>query len=175
MDLNPYDKVLSENVRFRYNSDTLRNNNIFVVGGSGAGKTSFFLTPNLLSLHDCNIYTDPKGSLVEDFGAWLDEQPNTNTYVINMCEMEKSMHFNPFLYLQKKSDDTKLVANLMQNTESEKTKNMSGDPFWPKAERMFLESLFLYVWLECPRSVFDAETGHIGMLERNWKTVLYLA
>lgn len=172
--LNPYDKVLSENVRFRYNSDTLRNNNIFVVGGSGAGKTSFFLTPNLLSLHDCNIYTDPKGSLVEDFGAWLDEQPNTNTYVINMCEMEKSMHFNPFLYLRKKSDVTKLVANLMQNTESEKTKNMSGDPFWPKAERMFLESLFLYVWLECPRSVFDAETGHIGMLERNWKTVLYL-
>ncbi|MFR8756132.1 MAG: type IV secretory system conjugative DNA transfer family protein [Clostridium sp.] len=69
--LSPENKVLSQNVRFRYDSDTLRNNNIVVVGGSGAGKTAFFLTPNLMSLHDCNIYTDPKGSLAEEMGAWL--------------------------------------------------------------------------------------------------------
>lgn len=60
-ELSAENKVLSQNVRFRYDSDTLRNNNIFVVGGSGAGKTAFFLTPNLMSLHDCNVYTDPKG------------------------------------------------------------------------------------------------------------------
>lgn len=72
--LSAKNKVLSENIRFRYDSDTLRNNNVLVVGGSGAGKTAFFLTPNLLSLHDCNIYTDPKGSLVEELGGWLGKQ-----------------------------------------------------------------------------------------------------
>ena len=61
-------------------ADTLRNNNIVVVGGSGAGKTAFFLTPNLMSLHDCNIYTDPKGSLAEEMGAWLAKQKNTRVY-----------------------------------------------------------------------------------------------
>lgn len=74
--LSPENKVLSQNVRFRYDSDTLRNNNIVVVGGSGAGKTAFFLTPNLMSLHDCNIYTDPKGKLPMDVGLWLDEMAN---------------------------------------------------------------------------------------------------
>ena len=60
---------------------------VFVVGGSGAGKTAFFLTPNLLSLHDCNIYTDPKGSLVEELGAWLSEQRDIRVYTLNLCEM----------------------------------------------------------------------------------------
>jgi type IV secretion system protein VirD4 len=92
-------KVLSQNVRFRYDSDTLRNNNVFVVGGSGAGKTAFFLTPNLMSLHDCNIYTDPKGGLAEELGAWLSGQKDTRVYTLNLCEMEKSMHFNPFPYI----------------------------------------------------------------------------
>ena len=167
-------KVLSENIRFRYKSDTLRNNNIFVVGGSGAGKTSFFLTPNLLSLHDCNIYTDPKGSLVEEFGAWLEKQPDTRVFTLNMCEMEKSMRFNPFNYIRKKSDITKLVSNLMQNTESDKTASASQDPFWPKAEKMFLEALFLYVWMECPKGTFDMKTGKYGKLDRNWRTLLVL-
>lgn len=89
--LSTKNKVLSENVRFRYDSDTLRNNNVLVVGGSGAGKTAFFLTPNLLSLHDCNIYTDPKGSLVEELGGWLGRQADTRVYVLNMCDMEKSL------------------------------------------------------------------------------------
>lgn len=167
-------KVLSENVRFRYEADTLRNGNMFVVGGSGAGKTSFLLTPNLLSLHDCNIYTDPKGSLVEDFGAWLSKQQDTRVYVINMCEMEKSMHFNPFLYLRKKSDVTKLVSNLIQNTNNANIKNNSQDPFWERAERMFLESLFLYVWMECPVGVYNPQTGKPELLDRNWKSLLYL-
>lgn len=132
-DLSPENKVLSQNVRFRYDSDTLRNNNVFVVGGSGAGKTAFFLTPNLLSLHDCNIYTDPKGSLVEELGAWLSGQRDTRVYTLNLCEMEKSMHFNPFLYIRSKSDVTKLVTNLIQNTNSPNIKNSSADPFWESA------------------------------------------
>ena len=167
-------KVLSQNVRFRYDSDTLRNNNVFVVGGSGAGKTAFFLTPNLLSLHDCNIYTDPKGSLVEELGAWLSEQRDTRVYTLNLCEMEKSMHFNPFLYIRSKSDVTKLVTNLIQNTNSPNIKNSSADPFWEKAERMFLESLFLYVWMECPKGVYNQKRGRAELLQKNWKTILYL-
>ena len=172
--LSSKNKVLSQNVRFRYDSDTLRNNNVFVVGGSGAGKTAFFLTPNLLSLHDCNIYTDPKGSLVEELGAWLSEQRDTKVYTLNLCEMEKSMHFNPFLYIRSKSDVTKLVTNLIQNTNSPNIKNSSQDPFWEKAERMFLESLFLYVWMECPKGVYNQKRGRAELLQKNWKTILYL-
>ena len=173
-DLSPENKVLSQNVRFRYDSDTLRNNNVFVVGGSGAGRNAFFLTPNLLSLHDCNIYTDPKGSLVEELGAWLSEQRDTRVYTLNLCEMEKSMHFNPFLYIRSKSDVTKLVTNLIQNTNSPNIKNSSADPFWEKAERMFLESLFLYVWMECPKGVYNQKRGRAELLQKNWKTILYL-
>jgi type IV secretion system protein VirD4 len=172
--LSSKNKVLSENIRFRYDSDTLRNNNVLVVGGSGAGKTAFFLTPNLLSLHDCNIYTDPKGSLVEELGGWLGKQEDTKVYVLNMCDMEKSLHFNPFLYIHKKSDISKLVSNLIQNTNMEHIKNSSQDPFWERAERMFLESLFLYVWLECPMGVYNPQTGKADLLERNWKSVMYL-
>ena len=174
MGLSAKNRVLSENIRFRYDSDTLRNNNTLVVGGSGAGKTAFFLTPNLLSLHDCNIYTDPKGSLVEELGGWLAKQEDTKVYVLNMCDMEKSLHFNPFLYIHKKSDITRLVTNLIQNTSIEHIKHSNQDPFWERAERMFLESLFLYVWMECPMGVYNPHTGKADLLERNWKSVMYL-
>ena len=173
-ELSSENKVLSQNVRFRYDSDTLRNNNVFVVGGSGAGKTAFFLTPNLMSLHDCNIYTDPKGGLAEELGAWLAGQKDTRVYTLNLCEMEKSMHFNPFPYIRSKSDVTKLVTNLIQNTNSANIKNSSQDPFWEKAERMFLESLFLYVWMECPKGVYNQKKGKAELLQKNWKSILYL-
>ena len=172
--LSEHNKVLSENIRFKYDSSTLRNNNIMVVGGSGAGKTAFFLTPNLLSLHDCNIITDPKGSLLDEFGAFLSKQANTRVYSINMCEMEKSMHFNPFLYIRSRSDINKLISNLIQNTTNQRIKNSNQDPFWERAEKMFLESIFLYVWMECPRNEYDTERGEHLLLERNWKSVLYL-
>ena len=88
--------------------------------------------------------------------------------------MEKSMHFNPFLYIRSKSDVTKLVTNLIQNTNSPNIKNSSQDPFWEKAERMFLESLFLYVWMECPKGVYNQKRGRAELLQKNWKTILYL-
>ncbi len=87
---------------------------------------------------------------------------------------QKSMHFNPFLYLRKKSDVTKLVSNLIQNTNNANIKNNSQDPFWERAERMFLESLFLYVWMECPVGVYNPQTGKPELLDRNWKSLLYL-
>lgn len=173
-ELSAENKVLSQNVRFRYDSDTLRNNNVFVVGGSGAGKTAFFLTPNLMSLHDCNVYTDPKGGLAEELGAWLSKQKDTRVYTLNLCEMDKSMHFNPFPYIRNKSDITKLVTNLIQNTNSPNIKNSSADPFWEKAEKMFLESLFLYVWMECPKAYFNTEKGKVELLQQNWKSILFL-
>lgn len=172
--LSEHNKVLSANTRFRYDSSTLRNNNIIVIGGSGAGKTSFFLTPNLLSKHDCNIITDPKGGLLEEFGSYLSKQENTRVYSINLCEMEKSMHFNPFVYIRSRSDISKLISNLIQNTNTQNIKNSSQDPFWERAEKMFLESIFLYVWMKCPMDVYDEKLGRHIRLEKNWKSVIYL-
>ncbi len=174
MDNPSNNKIFSENIRFKYDSSTLRNNNTFVVGGSGSGKTSFFLTPNLLNLHGCNIFTDPKGTLVEELGPWLEKQPDTRVYTINMCEMNKSMHINPFLFIEKKSDISKLIQNLIQNTENANIKASSQDPFWQKAEKMFLESIFLYVWMECPKATWNQETGEVKKLEVNMRSVMYL-
>ena len=78
------------------------------------------------------IYEE-KGILVEELGAWLSEKRDTRVYTLNLCEMEKSMHFNPFLYIRSKSDVTKLVTNLIQNTNSPNIKNSSADPFWESA------------------------------------------
>lgn len=158
-------KILSQNVMFSYNESTLRNNNVFVCGGSGAGKTSFMLTPNLLNCHDCNVYTDPKGTLLEEFGNFLAAQPDTEVYSINMCEMEKSMKINPFLFLNKRMDVSKLIRAFIKNTENEQTQAAPTDPFWEKAETMFLKAIFLYVWDQCPR--YDSRTGRT--LEKNWE------
>lgn len=167
-------KILSENIRFRYDSSTLRNNNIFVTGGSGVGKTAFFLTPNILNAHGSNIINDPKGSLIEEVGCFLEKRKDTRIYTINLCEMEKSMKFNPFLFLHQRQDVTKLVSNLIQNTNNDQIKNNTADPFWEKAERMFLESIFLYIWLECPTTTMDKSSGEVTMLEKNWGTVIKL-
>lgn len=163
-------KILSQNVMFSYNESTLRNNNVFVCGGSGAGKTSFMLTPNLLNCHDCNVYTDPKGTLLEEFGNFLAAQPDTEVYSINMCEMEKSMKINPFLFLNKRMDVSKLIRAFIKNTENEQTQAAPTDPFWEKAETMFLKAIFLYVWDQCPR--YDSRTGRT--LEKNWRSVMLL-
>ena len=76
--------------------------------------------------------------------------------------------------IRSKSDVTKRVTNLIQNTNSPNIKNLSADPFWEKAERMFLESLFLYVWMECPKGVYNQKRGRAELLQKNWKTILYL-
>ncbi len=167
-------KIFSANIRFKYDSSTLRNNNTFVVGGSGSGKTSFFLTPNLLNMHGCNVFTDPKGTLVEELGPYLAAQPDTRVYTINMCDMRKSDRINPFLFVESASDITKLITNLIHNTENANIKASSQDPFWQKAEKMFLESIFLYVWLECPRAVLVENSGEVKKLERDLRSVMYL-
>lgn len=167
-------RILSENIRFRYAESTLRNNNTFIVGGSGAGKTSFVLTPNLLNAYGSNVITDSKGSTLEELGNYLQEQKNTRVYVLNLIDFEKSMKINPFLFLRRRQDVTKLISNLIQNTDSENIKNSTADPFWEKSERMFLEALFLYVWRKCPTVSNNPETGELAILEKNMKSIMYL-
>lgn len=167
-------KILSENIRMKYDSSTLRNNNTFLVGGSGAGKTAFFVTPNLLNNHGSMVYTDPKGSLLEDYGNWLSKQPYTRVLQINLCEMEKSMRFNPFVFIRKRSDVPRLIRNIMLNTTpAETSAGNSGDPFWDRAESLYLQSIFLYIWMECPRTEIDQEGDEI-YLKRNFESVLHL-
>lgn len=164
-------KILSENIRMKYDSSTLRNNNTFVVGGSGAGKTFFFVTPNLLNNHGSMVYTDPKGSLLDDYGNYLKKQPYTRVCQINLCEMEKSMRFNPFNFIRKRSDVSRLIRNIMLNTAPAEGAVGSADPFWDRAESLYLQAIFLYVWMECPRTEYDSSGNEI-YLKRNFETVI---
>ena len=166
-------KILSEKIRMTYDKSTLRNNNMFVVGGSGAGKTAFLVSPNLLNCHGSNVYTDPKGGLLADYGEFLKNQPDTRVYTINLCEMDKSMCFNPFDFIRDEADVPKLITNIIQNTTPQG--QSSSDPFWEKAESMYLQAIFYYIWLECPiEQDLDRNTGEMVTLERNFKSVLKL-
>lgn len=173
-DVEQENKILSENVRMKYDASTLRNNNIFAVGGSGAGKTAFFVSPNLLNNATSAVYTDPKGSLLEDFGAYLQAQPNTRILSINLCEMNKSMKFNPFVFIRKEADVPRLIRNIMSNTTPDAGLSNSADPFWDKAESMYLQSIFYYIWLECPNTYTDTDTGEVKELKRTFESVLTL-
>lgn len=126
-------RILSENIRFKYDVSTLRNGNLFVVGGSGAGKTTFLLIPNLLVGYGSNVITDSKGSTLDEFGNYLSAQKDTRVYTLNLIDFEKSMRINPFLYLRRQQDVTKLISNLIQNTDSDRIKNSTADPFWESA------------------------------------------
>ena len=167
-------KILSENIRLKYDASTLKNNNMFIVGGSGAGKTAFAVSPNLLNNSCSGVYTDPKGGLLEDYGEYLKAQPYTRVYQINLCEMEKSMRFNPFVFLRKQSEIPRLIANIMKNTTPDEGLNNTADPFWDKSESMYLQAIFYYIWLECPMQSVDPFTGEITTLRKNFESVLRL-
>lgn len=154
-------RILSQNVRMRMDTRKTRLNlNTLVIGGSGAGKTFFFVKPNLLQLSPSSyIVTDPKGEILKACGEFLKK----NGYVVkvlNLLDMEASDCYNPFMYIRKESDVVKLITNLIANTTPKNSQ--SNDPFWEKAESLFLQALFYYVWLECPES------------ERNFSMVLKL-
>ena len=123
-----------------------RNKNVLVVGGSGSGKTRFWLKPNLLQCHSSYVVTDPKGSLIYECGHALAKKG----YLIktmNTINFHKSMHYNPFAYIHEEKEILKLVTTLMANTKGEGT---GGDPFWDKAERLLLVSLIAYLHYEAP-------------------------
>ena len=123
-----------------------RNKNVLVVGGSGSGKTRFWLKPNLLQCHSSYVITDPKGSIVVECGNALLKK-GYKLKIFNTINFRKSMHYNPFAYIHEEKDILKLVTALMTNTKGE---GQGGDPFWDKAERLLLVSLIAYLHYEAP-------------------------
>ena len=155
-------RILSQNVRMSLDTrKTKLNNNVLIIGGSGAGKTFYEVKPNLMQMSDkCSfIVTDPKGEILRSTGEML-KNNGYNVKVINLIDMEQSDCYNPFSYIREETDVIKLITNLIANTTPKGT--TSADPFWEKAEGMFLQALFYYVWLEVPKN------------ERNFETVLKL-
>jgi len=151
-------RVYSENLRIGMDGDVTRiNNNALLIGGSGAGKSFFELTPNIYQADPkskfpgSSVYTDPKGELLRKNGRFLDESRGYKVKVLNltsegMCDSDR---FNPFKYINKETDIDKLITNIIDNTTDENASK--GDPFWEKAETMLLKALFLFVWMDGER------------------------
>ena len=123
-----------------------RNKNVLVVGGSGSGKTRFWLKPNLLQCHSSYVVTDPKGSIVVECGNVLLKN-GYKVRILNTINFKKSMRYNPFAYVHSEKDILKLVTTLMTNTKGE---GSGGDPFWEKSERLLLTALIAYLHYEAP-------------------------
>ena len=146
---------------------TARNKNVLVIGGSGSGKTRFWLKPNLMQMHSSYVVTDPKGTILVECGKMLqrgapklgkDGKPMKDKHgkviyepyrikVLNTINFKKSMHYNPFAYIHSEKDILKLVTTLMTNTKGE---GSGGDPFWEKSERLLLTALIAYLHYEAP-------------------------
>ena len=129
---------------------TARNKNVLVIGGSGSGKTRFFITPNLLQCdsvdYPCSfVVTDPKGGLIVNCGSLL-QQKGYRIKVLNLINFQKSMKYNPLAYIHSEKDILKLVNVLMENTKGE---GKGTDPFWDKSERLLLTALIAYLHYEC--------------------------
>lgn len=143
--------ILSQSERITMSSRTkipkyARNKNVLVVGGSGSGKTRFFIKPNLLQMHSSYVITDPKGSLIYETGMAL-YQSGYRIKVFNVINFSKSMRYNPFAYLHSEKDILKLVTTLITNTKGE---SKGGDDFWLKAETLLYTALIGYIHYEAP-------------------------
>ena len=123
-----------------------RNKNVLVVGGSGSGKTRFWLKPNLLQCHSSYVVTDPKGTIVLECGQAMLKN-GYKVKILNTINFKKSMHYNPFSYVHSEKDILKLVTTLMTNTKGE---GSGGDSFWEKSERILLTALIAYLHYEAP-------------------------
>ena len=123
-----------------------RNKNVLVVGGSGSGKTRFWLKPNLLQMHSSYVVTDPKSTILLECGNAMLKN-GYKVKILNTINFKKSMHYNPFAYVHSEKDILKLVTTLMTNTKGE---GSGGDPFWEKSERLLLTALIAYLHYEAP-------------------------
>jgi len=143
-------KILSEHIRISMNTRmTGLNNNVLIIGGSGAGKSFFVVKPNGYNCgYTSYVFCDPKGELLRDIGHYL-EMMGYKVIVLNLVDMDASDGYNPFEYIRCEEDITKLITSLIANT-TPKGANPS-DPFWEKSESMLLQALFLYVWYEFPK------------------------
>ena len=143
--------LLSQTERLTMNSRPsepkyARNKNVLVVGGSGSGKTRFFIKPNLLQMHSSYCVTDPKGTIVNEVGAAL-QKNGYEIKIFNTINFKKSMHYNPFAYVHSEKDILKLVTTLIANTKGE---GKGGDEFWEKAEKLLYSALIGYIHYEAP-------------------------
>lgn len=157
-----FNRILSQNVKMSLDFRKLKlNGNILICGGSGAGKTFYEVKPNLMQMpRNCSfICTDPKGEILRSCGQML-KNNGYQVKVINLLEMEQSDCYNPFSYIREETDVVKLITNLIANTTPKGA--TPSDPFWEKAEGLFLQAIFYYVWLEEKPS------------KRNFETVLKL-
>lgn len=153
-------RILSQNLRMSMNTRMTRLNlNFLVIGGSGAGKTLFMVKPNLMAMTSSFIITDPKGEIARCCSGFLTAH-GYRVRILNLVEMERSNGYNPFRYIRSETDIVKLITNLIANTTPKNSS--SNDPFWEKAESLYLQAIFLYVWMECPPK------------ERNFRMVLKL-
>ena len=123
-----------------------RNKNVLVIGGSGSGKTRFFVKPNIMQMHSSYVITDPKGSLIIECGQMLKDN-KYNIKILNTIDFKKSMKYNPFVYIRSEKDILKFVTALINNTKGD---GKSGDDFWQKAEQLLYQALIGYIWYEAP-------------------------
>ena len=170
-DIKPYiDPVFENNVlltqteRLTMNSRPkqpkyARNKNILVIGGSGSGKTRFFVKPNLMQMHSSYVVTDPKGTVLIECGKLLQQKGGYRIKVLNTINFKKSMKYNPFAYLRSEKDILKLVNTIIANTKGDGEK--SGEDFWVKAEKLYYTALIGYIWYEAP----DEEKNFTTLLE----------
>ena len=124
-----------------------RNKNILVIGGSGSGKTRFFVKPSLMQMHSSYVVTDPKGTVLIECGKLL-QRGGYRIKVLNTINFKKSMKYNPFAYLRSEKDILKLVNTIIANTKGDGEK--SGEDFWVKAEKLYYTALIGYIWYEAP-------------------------
>ena len=135
-----------------------RNKNVLVIGGSGSGKTRFFVEPNLMQMHSSYVVTDPKGTILIRLGHML-QKGGYRIKVLNTINFKKSMHYNPFVYIHCEKDILKLVNIIIENTKGEGDK--SGEDFWVKSERLLYQAYIGYIWYEAP----EEEKNIITLLE----------
>lgn len=147
--------IMSQHIRLNMDG-RLRNNNVVVFGGSGTGKSRFVVKPNILQFTGSYVLTDPKGELLESCGNAL-EKAGYDIKVFDLLELEYSNHYNPFHYLHKDEDVTKMVNTLITNTTPKGSG--SGDPFWVKSETALLTAICLYLWHRCPEE--DCNWGNV--------------
>lgn len=135
-----------------------RNKNVVVIGGSGSGKTRFFVKPNLMQMHSSYVVTDPKGTVLLEVGRML-QKGGYEIKILNTINFKKSMHYNPFVYIRSEKDILKLVNTIIANTKGDGDK--SGEDFWVKAEKLYYQALIGYIWYEAP----EEEKNIITLLE----------
>lgn len=133
-----------------------RNKNVLVIGGSGSGKTRFFVKPNLMQMHSSYVVTDPKGSILTECGRLLYQKGGYRIKVLNTINFSKSMRYNPFVYIHSEKDILKLVNTIIANTKGEGEK--SAEDFWIKAERLYYTALIGYIWYEAPEDEMNFTT-----------------